>query len=189
MESLKWSDKPFKIVRSITHMKPYLGAVNFTKLKRKVDPNEFKSKHQFELIEEEELVDERQLSNSLQQNLDSEERIRLPSGHWIFRDVLTGRSRRSNELEEEDQERIPPERSIESPTTEENQEQAREQTSLERILSEGDHCASRYCDRPTGDQATYIPCMHCTKRFHIKCVGFSLECAQNENLICFECDP
>ena len=112
----------------------------------------------------------------------------MPSGAWIFKDKFTGKSRRTSELEDEDQEEVFPENEVESPTTAEGQDQDREQSELEQILSEGDECASIYCNRPKGDEATYISCIHCTKRFHIKCVGFSLERAQNENLICFECD-
>ena len=47
------------------------------------------------------MISEQQSSISSEQNLDTEERIRLPSGAWIFKDKFTGKSRRTSELEDE----------------------------------------------------------------------------------------
>ena len=61
-------------------------------------------------------------------------------------------------------------------------------TTLERIITSGDECASDSCTNPTGEQATYIPCAHCNKRFHIHCVNFTIQRAHDEIFACQDCE-
>ena len=58
---------------------------------------------------------------------------------------------------------------------------------LQDILASGDHCADQNCKRPTGEDATYISCMHCTKKYHIRCIQFTIQRARTENFICNAC--
>ena len=91
LESLNWANPRFKIVRSITHMKSYKGPTEFRNVKHQVNPTLFMSKHQFEIIEDDEdleILEENTPSSYVDQN--SQERIRLPSGQWILRNRITG---------------------------------------------------------------------------------------------------
>ena len=90
MESLGWANPKFKVVRSISHIKPYHGATEFKKVKNRINPIDFTSKHQYELIEEEDDVDILDTNRRSSQPEDSQERIRLPSGNWILRNRITG---------------------------------------------------------------------------------------------------
>ena len=184
MEALNWAEDNFKIVRSISHIKPYVGPTNFTRVKRKANPSEFKSKHQFEIIEEDDgIIKTNKSTINMPMNVDTEERIRLPSGTWILRDRVTGSSRESDEY---DNTNLPNTHIDSDPIQVENENNG--ESELERLLRQGDECASIYCSRPTGTEATYIICIHCSKRYHIRCVGFSEERAKNETLVCFECE-
>jgi len=51
MESLGWDNPKFKVVRSISHVKPYHGAIEFKKVKNRINSIDFTSKHQYELKE------------------------------------------------------------------------------------------------------------------------------------------
>ena len=89
MESLDWANPKFKVVRSISHMKPNHGPTEFRKVKNRINPIDFTSKHQYELIEEDD-VDILDTNRSSSQPEDSQERIRLPSGNWILSNRISG---------------------------------------------------------------------------------------------------
>ena len=89
MESLGWANPKFKVVRSISHMKSYHGANEFKKVKNRINPIAYTSKHQYELIEEND-VDILDTNRRSSQPEDSQERIRLPSGNWILINRISG---------------------------------------------------------------------------------------------------
>ena len=70
-------------------MKPYHGPTEFKKVKNRINPIDFTSKHQYELIEEDD-VDILDTNRRSSQPEDSQERIRLPSGNWILRNRISG---------------------------------------------------------------------------------------------------
>ena len=75
MESLSWASPKFKIVRSMSHNKPYIGPVNFKKVKRQINPVEFVAKHQFELVEDDDELVLDQPPSTSQGNQSTNERI------------------------------------------------------------------------------------------------------------------
>ena len=46
MESLGWASPKFKVVRSISHIKPYQGANEFKKVQNRINPKDVTSKQQ-----------------------------------------------------------------------------------------------------------------------------------------------
>ena len=54
MESSAWAIPKLQIVRSISHLKTYHCPTEFKKVKQPQNPKDFMSKHEFEIIEEDE---------------------------------------------------------------------------------------------------------------------------------------
>ena len=54
MGSLEWANLKLKIVRSITHNKPYHGPTELKKFRKRQNLIDFMSKHRCEIIEEDE---------------------------------------------------------------------------------------------------------------------------------------
>ena len=82
-------------------MKPYHDATEFRKVKNRINPIDFTSKHQFALIEEDDadILDTNRRSS---QPEDSQERIRLPSGNWVLRNRISGEQSDTLEFDEYD---------------------------------------------------------------------------------------
>ena len=89
IKSLAWAHPKFKVVRSISHLKPYLGPTNFKKVKRQLSPVEFMAKHQFELLKNDDEFIMNDQPSSSRKNQRTNETIRLPLGSWILRDRIT----------------------------------------------------------------------------------------------------
>ena len=83
-------------------MKPYTGPTEFKNVRKRYNPKDFMSKHQFDLIEhEDEMISQSASQRSSQDSQNTSERIRLPSGSWILRDTVTGQHRAAFEFDEE----------------------------------------------------------------------------------------
>ena len=201
MESLAWANPKFKIVRSISHIKPYHGSTEFKKVKQQQDPKDFMSKHQFEIIEEDEPTILPNVERQSSQEDASQERIRLPSGNWIIRSRITGEQRDTLQFDDERGERetvrdIMAPNSQQASTNEEERVIPDQQDIGEDEQSppqppptqDANNCAAPNCVDPDGTHANYINCIHCAKQFHIRCVGFTERRAINESYICTQCE-
>ena len=201
MESLGWANPKFKVVRSISHMKPYHGPTEFKKVKNRINPIDFTSKHQYELIEEDD-VDILDTNRRSSQPEDSQERIRLPSGNWILRNRISGEQSDTLQFdeftrEEENDEIIAPD--IQNSALNEGNEEslAQEQQSQEaendfpedqEAAEVEESCEAPKCQKPKGVHSKHINCIHCGCAFHIRCVGFTERRAINESYICAKCE-
>ena len=201
MESLDWANPKFKVVRSISHMKPYHGPTEFKKVKNRINPIDFTSKHQYELIEEDD-VDILDTNRRSSQPEDSQERIRLPSGNWILRNRISGEQSDTLQFdeftrEEENDEIIAPD--IQNSALNEGNEEslAQEQQSQEaendfpedqEAAEIEESCEAPKCQKPKGVHSKHINCIHCGCAFHIRCVGFTERRAINESYICAKCE-
>ena len=99
MKSLGWANPKSKVVRSISHIKPYHGATEFKKVKNSINPIDFTSKHQYELIEKDD-VDILDTKRRSSQPKDSHEQIRPPFGNWILRNRISGEQSDTLQFEE-----------------------------------------------------------------------------------------
>ena len=201
MESLDWANPKFKVVRSISHMKPYHGPTEFRKVKNRINPIDFTSKHQYELIEEDD-VDILDTNRRSSQPEDSQERIRLPSGNWILRNRISGEQSDTLQFdeftrEEENDEIIAPD--IQNSALNEGNEEslAQEQQSQEaendfpedqEAAEIEENCEAPKCQKPKGVHSKHINCIHCECAFHIRCVGFTERRAINECYTCTKCE-
>ena len=201
MESLNWANPKFKVVRSISHMKPYHGPTEFRKVRNKINPIDFTSKHQYELIEEDD-VDILDTNRRSSQPEDSQERIRLPSGNWILRNRISGEQSDTLQFdeftrEEENDEIIAPDiqNSALNEGNEESLAQEKQTQEAENDFPEDqeaaeieESCEAPKCQKPKGVHSKHINCIHCGCAFHIRCVGFTERRAINESYICAKCE-
>ena len=78
--------------------------MEFRKVKKKYNPSNFKSKHQLELTEfDEELSEFSTFQESIQQDIITSERIRLPSGSWILPGRLTSHHKETHQCDPDSQ--------------------------------------------------------------------------------------
>ena len=201
MESLGWASPKFKVVRSISHIKPYHGATEFKKVKNKINPKDFTSKHQYELIEEDD-VDILDTNRRSSQAEDSQERIRLPSGTWILRSRISGEQNDTLQFDEnirdEEQDNIIAPDIVDNTLNEDNEEvqpivqQTRDTENdfpQDQAPAEVENnCAAPTCLKPIGVHSKLINCIHCGCAFHIRCIGFTERRAINESYICTKCE-
>ena len=201
MESLAWANPKFKIVRSISHIKPYHGPTEIKKVEQRQDPKDFMSKHQFEIIEEDEPTILPNVERQSSQEDASQERIRLPSGNWIIKSRLTGEQRDTLQFDDNGGE-IETEEDIIAPNSQQASTDEEERVFPDQQdVGEDEHsppqppptqdannCAAPNCVDPDGAHAKYINCIHCAKKFHIRCVGFTERRAINESYICTKCE-
>ena len=68
-------------------MKPYKGRTNFQNVQQHNDPTDFMTKDHFDVFEDEGKMQEETDDDANHQNI---ERIKLPSGNWISRNLETG---------------------------------------------------------------------------------------------------
>ena len=201
MESLGWASPKFKVVRSISHIKPYHGATEFKKVKNKINPKDFTSKHQYELIEEDD-VDILDTNRRSSQAEDSQERIRLPSGTWILRSRISGEQNDTLQFDEnirdEEQDNIIAPDIVDNTLNEDNEEvqpivqQTRDAENDfpqdQAPVEVENNCAAPTCLKPIGVHSKLINCIHCGCAFHIRCIGFTERRAINESYICAKCE-
>ena len=201
MESLGWASPKFKVVRSISHIKPYHGATEFKKVKNKITPKDFTSKHQYELIEEDD-VDILDTNRRSSQAEDSQERIRLPSGTWILRSRISGEQNDTLQFDEnigdEEQDNIIAPDIVDNTLNEDNEEvqpivqQTRDTENDfpqdQAPVEVENNCAAPTCLKPIGVHSKLINCIHCGCAFHIRCIGFTERRAINESYICAKCE-
>ena len=201
MESLGWASPKFKVVRSISHIKPYHGATEFKKVKNKINPKDFTSKHQYELIEEDD-VDILDTNRRSSQAEDSQERIRLPSGTWILRSRISGEQNDTLQFDEnigdEEQDNIIAPDMVDNTLNEDNEEvqpivqQTRDTENDfpqdQAPVEVENNCAAPTCLKPIGVHSKLINCIHCGCAFHIRCIGFTERRAINESYICTKCE-
>ena len=201
MESLGWASPKFKVVRSISHIKPYHGATEFKKVKNRINPKDFTSKHQYELIEEDDvdILDTNRRSSLAE---DSQERIRLPSGTWILRSRISGEQNDTLQFDEnigdEEQDNIIAPDMVDNTLNEDNEEvqpivqQTRDTENDfpqdQAPVEVENNCAAPTCLKPIGVHSKLINCIHCGCAFHIRCIGFTERRAINENYICTKCE-
>ena len=201
MESLGWASPKFKVVRSISHIKPYHGATEFKKVKNKINPKDFTSKHQYELIEEDDvdILDTNRRSSLAE---DSQERIRLPSGTWILRSRISGEQNDTLQFDEnfgdEEQDNIIAPDMVDNTLNEDNEEvqpivqQTRDAENDfpqdQAPVEVENNCAAPTCLKPIGVHSKLINCIHCGCAFHIRCIGFTERRAINESYICAKCE-
>ena len=201
MESLGWASPKFKVVRSISHIKPYHGATEFKKVKNKINPKDFTSKHQYELIEEDDvdILDTNRRSSLAE---DSQERIRLPSGTWILRSRISGEQNDTLQFDEnigdEEQDNIIAPDMVDNTLNEDNEEvqpivQQTRDTEHDFPQDQApaeveNNCAAPTCLKPIGVHSKLINCIHCGCAFHIRCIGFTERRAINESYICTKCE-
>ena len=166
-----------------------------------MNPKDFTSKHQYELIEEDD-VDILDTNRRSSQQEDSQERIRLPSGNWILRNRISGEQSDTLQFdeftrEEENDEIIAPD--IQNSALNEGNEEslAQEQQSQEaendfpedqEAAEVEESCEAPKCQKPKGVHSKHINCIHCGCAFHIRCVGFTERRAINESYICAKCE-
>ena len=93
LTSLGWSDEEIKVVRGLSSIKIYNGPNNFNE-PQNYDPKDFQETHDFDV--EPEMEDEDQAQSAHQQKRIIE-RIRLPSGAWIDKDLVTRTDVRTDE--------------------------------------------------------------------------------------------
>ena len=159
-------------------MKAYQGKTDFENIRHYYDPKSFQVKHHYENPwneEPRETVTEQITDDEQLEDQENYERIRLPNGNWINRNVLT---RQQADTLQFDDEHV-----IEHPL---RQEQDLDIDNDEII--EGEECALEECRKPTTHGTQMIQCIHCSRRFHIRCIGISELRAKEENYICNECE-
>ena len=97
--SLNWSKKPIKLLRSLSSIKLYEGSkTDFTGQENDYDEQEFYEQHEFEDINSASNIEQ----GPGYQPESTVERIRLKTGTWINRDVLTKKSIPTSEYDNDD---------------------------------------------------------------------------------------
>lgn len=204
LEALNWTTTPFIITRSRTHIKPYQGKTDFLNIRHYYDPKAFQVKHHYEnpWDEEEFDPDEEQESN----DDDQHERLRLPTWNWINRNVVTCQQTDcfqfeyeqevEHPLQQEQEESVNPDIQFQEKQSQQSEEQ--EDGILQDPEAEitvdtrsnpyyDEECALETCRKPTEIGTLMIPCVHCHRKYHIRCIGITEQRAKEENFVCNEC--